>query len=81
MVYPIIQIPDNAADLPEQQGTKTKYWVRLKNDNQKMLFKIGRENTGENWAEKVTCELAELFGLPHAHYDFSGVEGIQGNYF
>lgn len=71
MVYPIIQLPDNAADLPEQQGTKTKYWVRLKNDNPKMLFKIGRENTGENWAEKVTCELAELFGLPHAHYDLA----------
>jgi hypothetical protein len=43
----------------------------LKNDNQKMLFKIGRENTGENWAEKVTCELAELFGLPHPHYELA----------
>ena len=78
MVYPIIQIPDNAADLPEQQGTKTKYWVRLKNDNQKMLFKIGRENTGENWAEKVTCELAELFGLPHAHYDLAEWKEYKG---
>ena len=71
MVYPIIQIPDNAPELPEQQGTKTKYWVRLKDDKQKMLFKIGRKNTGENWAEKVTCELAELLGLPHAHYDLA----------
>lgn len=71
MIYPIIEIPNNAPDLPEQQGTKTKYWVSLKDDKQKMLFKIGRVNTGENWSEKVTCELAELFGLPHAHYDLA----------
>ena len=71
MIYPIIEIPNNAPDLPEQQGTKTKYWVSLKDDKQKMLFKIGRVNTGENWSEKVTCELAELLGLPHAHYDLA----------
>jgi len=35
------------------------------------LLKIGRTNTGENWAEKVTCELAELHGLPHAHYELA----------
>ncbi len=67
--YPIIQIPDDAPDLPEQQGTKTKYWLHL--HEQKHLFKIGRENTGENWAEKVACELCTLLGLPHAHYEFA----------
>lgn len=67
--YPIIQIPDDAAELPEQQGTKAKYWLHL--DDQKHLFKIGRENTGENWAEKVACELCALLGLPHAHYELA----------
>ena len=62
--YPIIQISDNAPELPEQQGTKTKYWLRM--DNRPYLFKIGRANTGENWAEKVACELCTLLGLPHA---------------
>lgn len=69
MTYPIIEIPDNAPELPEQQGTKTKYWIRLEGEH--LLFKIGRKNTGENWAEKVACELCELLGLPHAHYDFA----------
>lgn len=69
MTYPIIEIPDNAPELPEQQGTKTKYWIHL--DNKHYLFKIGRENTGENWAEVVACALCELLGLPHAHYDFA----------
>ncbi len=67
--YPIIDIPYNARDLPEQQGTKTKFWVYI--DNSYSLFKIGRENTGENWAEKVACELCTLLGLPHAHYDLA----------
>ena len=59
--YPIIQIPDDAPELPEQQGTKIKYWLHL--NERKHLFKIGRENTGENWAEKVACELCTLLGL------------------
>lgn len=55
--------------MPEQQGNKTKYW--LKRNEERYLLKIGRPNTGENWAEKVTCELAELLGLPHANYDLA----------
>jgi len=68
--YPVIKIPDGAPELLEQQGTKTKYWLH-KEDEGRFLFKIGRANTGENWAEKVACELCSLFGLPHAHYDLS----------
>lgn len=36
-----------------------------------MLFKIGRLNAGENWAEKVACEICTLLQLPHAHYEFA----------
>lgn len=68
-LYPIIQLDDDAPDLPEQQGTKTKYWLHM--DERPYLFKIGRANTGENWAEKVACELCTLLGLPHAHYEFA----------
>jgi len=67
--YPIIEIPYDAPELPEQQGTKTKYW--LHKDEKYYLFKIGRVNTGENWAEKVACELCALLGLPHAHYELA----------
>jgi len=67
--YPIIEIGDHEPDMPEQQGNKTKYW--LQRDSTGFLLKIGRPNTGENWAEKVACELAELLGLSHAYYDFA----------
>lgn len=69
-MYPIIHVPDDASDLPEQMGTKPKFWFRDE-QNQQCLFKEGRPNTGENWAEKVCCELCELLGIPHAHYDLA----------
>lgn len=67
--YSVVPIPDDAPELPEQLGTKTKYWLHI--DGKPYLFKIGRPNTGENWAEKVACELCALLGLPHAHYEFA----------
>lgn len=69
-MYPIIQVLDDASDLPEQLGTKYKFWFRDAS-NQQCLFKEGRPNTGENWAEKACCELCALLGIPHAHYDLA----------
>ncbi|TAL43150.1 MAG: phosphatidylinositol kinase [Methylovulum sp.] len=74
--YPIIEIGDHEPDMPEQQGNKTKYW--LQRDRTRFLLKIGRPNTGENWAEKVACELAELLGLPHAYYNFAAWKQQKG---
>jgi hypothetical protein len=71
-MFPVIEVPKNAADSTEQLGTKPKFWFNRNQD----LFKQGRENTGENWAEKVACELSGLLGLPHAHYNLA----IWGNY-
>lgn len=68
-MFPIVKIDSDASDFPEQLGTKEKYWLRI--DNQRHLFKIGRPGTGENWAEKIAAELAELLGLPHACYDLA----------
>ena len=47
--YPIIEITDNIPELPEQLGTKEKFWFHI--DDGLYLFKIGRPGTGENWAE------------------------------
>lgn len=65
--FPIIDLTPIEPGMQEQQGTKEKYWF----DDQKYLLKIGRENTGENWSEKVASELATLLGLPHAHYELA----------
>lgn len=72
-LYPIYDIADEHAEIPETLGTKEKFWIRHM-DSLKLL-KFGRPGTGEDWAEKVACELAELIGLPHAHYDLARHKG------
>lgn len=67
MEYPIIKISEKFEIEP--LGTKAKFWVY--DNNNKKLFKIGRERTGENWAEKVACEIARLIELPAANYEFA----------
>lgn len=70
MTYPIITVsPDSYTQL-EQLGTKAKFWYPF-DEKQKALFKAGRPGTGENWSEKVCCELARLLGLPHAEYELA----------
>lgn len=75
--YDVMQIPDNAPLASEQMGTKNKFWyldVRLG----RCLFKYPRPNTGEDWAEKVSAEIAELIGLPHARYELAEYRGANG---
>ena len=76
MPFPIIIVADHAASQLEQLGTKSKFWYQ--DDDKRMLFKQGRPGTGENWAEKVCCELCELLNLPHAHYDFAEWQNKEG---
>lgn len=69
-MYDIVNIPDDAPVQPEQMGTKYKFWY-TGDDGKRMLFKQGRPDTGENWAEKVCCELCSLLDIPHAHYELA----------
>lgn len=69
-MYPIVSVPDNAPDQMEQLGTKYKFWYRDE-QGRRCLFKEGRPGTGENWAEKVCCELCALLGIPHGHYELA----------
>ena len=75
-MYPTVTVPNDASELPEQLGTKFKFWYR--DHNRRMLFKQGRPGTGENWAEKVCAEIAALLGLPHAPYDLAVWQGLHG---
>jgi hypothetical protein len=72
-LYPVITIADDLAEVPETLGTKEKFWIRL--EGQLHLLKFGREGTGEDWAEKVACELCSLLELPHAHYELADLGG------
>lgn len=77
MAYPVVEVPHDASTQLEQLGTKGKFWYRA-TDGSRVLFKEGRPGTGENWAEKVCCEIARLLGLPHAEYELAVWGGRQG---
>ena len=68
-LYPIIEI--ESKDEIEQLGTKEKYWIYDAITNEKKLFKIGRENTGEDWAEIVAYEIGKHIGLEVAIYELA----------
>lgn len=54
----------------EPLGTKRKFWY-IDAPERRMLFKAEERGTGEDWAEKIACELAALLGLPHVHYELA----------
>ena len=76
-MFPIIIVPDDAPNLPEQLGTKEKFWYEDEK-NKPCLFKLGRPTTGDDWSEKVACELCELLGIPHAHYELASFKDQRG---
>jgi len=76
-MYPVVEVPDSAAELTEPLGTKPKFWFP-REDGLDWLFKEARPSTGEDWAEKVACELCRQIELPHAHYDLATWRGRRG---
>lgn len=78
--YIIHDISDFESDSLEQLGTKSKFWYQ--NQSDEFLFKSVKSKTGlrlgEDWAEKIACELAKLLGLPHAHYELAMHNGVRG---
>lgn len=77
MTYPIIIVPGDASTQLEQLGTKAKFWYR-DDEGKSMLFKQGRPGTGENWAEKVCCEISQKLQLPHAFFELARCRGKEG---
>jgi len=78
-MYSIRQIDRQQAEDIEYLGTKRKFWFTM--DGRRYLFKAEERGTGEDWAEKVVCELARLLGIPHVEYElaheFEGKQAIQ----
>ena len=76
-MYPIFEVPDQAANLTEAVGTKPKFWFTHP-DHGECLFKEGRPNSGDDWSEKVASELCELISLSHATYHLASWRGRKG---
>lgn len=66
-MFPIFAVDSRQAESLEPLGTKRKFWL----DDRSRLFKAEERGTGEDWAEKLACELCELLGLPHVHYELA----------
>lgn len=68
-MFSIRQINRQQAEDIEYLGTKRKFWFTL--DGVRYLFKAEERGTGEDWAEKIVCELARELGLPHVEYELA----------
>jgi hypothetical protein len=75
--YPIIVLPPDARSRVEQMGTKEKFWFNHVDGNW-WLFKFNRLGHGDDWSEKIACEIAGLLGLPHAHVELATFEESRG---
>lgn len=76
--FTVTNIPSYKYEALEPLGTKRKFWFTNDSDNFKYLFKIGRDNTGENWVEVVVAEICELLNIPHANYQFATWQNKEG---
>lgn len=76
-LFSVFGIDGTSVQEVEPMGTKSKFWL----DHEQLgrcLFKTTRPGTGEDWAEKISAELANLIGLPHARYELAKFEGERG---
>lgn len=86
MEYQIIDISEFDIEEFEQLGTKSKFWYRDAEGNSYLFKSIKTQNKfqedvyryGEDWAEKIACELAHFLGIPHAHYELAVYKGVNG---
>lgn len=69
-MFPIVRVDSSTAIALEPLGTKGKFWY-TDGDGRRMLFKAEERGTGEDWAEKIVCELATILGIPHVHYEMA----------
>jgi hypothetical protein len=68
-VFNVVRVDSRRAEALEPLGTKRKFWFT--DGTRRLLFKSEERGTGEDWAEKVACELAGLLGLPHVQYELA----------
>jgi hypothetical protein len=75
--FPIFTIPPEAPEESEEMGTKEKFWFHHEKFNL-CLYKKARQNTGEDWSEKISAELCNLIKLPHAQYELAIFKNEKG---
>lgn len=67
--FPVLSVDPDQSIWDEALGTKRKFWVER--DGERWLFKYARENTGEDWSEKLAFEIANAIGVNAAHVELA----------
>lgn len=57
----------------EPVGTRSKFWYE-RPDGARWLLKFARENTGEDWSERIAARLAERLNLSHADVELASYQ-------
>jgi hypothetical protein len=76
-LFSILQVEPDSLVGDEQLGSKNKFWFAR--DDQLWLFKHARERTGEDWAEKVSAEIARCIQVVAAHVELASYLGHRGS--
>ena len=76
--FHILQLSADSKDVIEQLGSKEKFWFRMETDEQPWLFKFTRENTGEDWSEKIASEVGGLLRVPVPCVELAEFMGKRG---
>lgn len=76
-MFSILEVPLDAVVGDEQLGSKEKFWFAR--DDGEWLFKKARQNTGEDWAEKLGSEVAQLLEIRAARVELSSFAGQRGS--
>lgn len=80
-LYPIVDVSDWSLEDSESVGGEEKEWIRAP-DGGLWLFKPRTERDGrvqgEDWAEKISTEVARALGIPAARVDLAERGGRSG---
>ena len=74
-VFEVVARPE----MYEAGGLKPKFWFADKVFPEGAMFKHKRIGTGEDWAEKIACELCRVIRLPHARYELATCTNATGD--
>lgn len=59
----------------EQMGTKAKLWLVHGRTGQRVMLKFARQDSGEDWSEKVASHIAHELDVPCPRVELAFVDG------
>ncbi len=75
--FSVLTFSNEEMERDETLGSKVKFWFNK--DGLRWLYKEARENTGEDWSEKLAAEIAQLMRIPAAEVKLAQYGGSPGS--